>query len=133
MRSALAQRELVLLAVALLAGVIVAALTVGRSDSKKSSLPEPVRWYRALAAPYAPHGRRTACGQKIGRGVQGVAHPVLPCGVKVFLSFEGKEVLTQVIDRAPAAPGREFDVTKSLADRIGLHGTQPIRWAFPRG
>ena len=133
-RPSLAQRELALAAIAVLAGVIVLALSVGRSGSSgASSLPRPVHWYHALAAPYAPtaHGR-TACGHKVDKHTLGVAHPVLPCGVKIFLSFDGKEVLTQVIDKGPAVPGREFDVTKALADRIGLHGTQQIRWAFPR-
>jgi hypothetical protein len=41
-------------------------------------------------------------------------------------------VLTQVIDRGPNAPGREFNVTKALADEIGLHGTERIRWSYAR-
>jgi rare lipoprotein A (peptidoglycan hydrolase) len=39
-------------------------------------------------------------------------------------------VLTQVIDRGPYAPGREFQLTKALADEIDLHGVQPIKWRF---
>jgi rare lipoprotein A (peptidoglycan hydrolase) len=62
----------------------------------------------------------------------GVAHPVLPCGAKVYLSYGGRRVLTQVIDRGPNKPGREFGVAKPLADEIGLHGTKPIRWSFAR-
>jgi rare lipoprotein A len=57
---------------------------------------------------------------------------VLPCGVKVYIAYEGTRVLTEVIDRGPFVPGREFDITKALADKIGLHGTQPIRWTFAR-
>ena len=48
------------------------------------------------------------------------------------LRFRGREVLTLVIDRGPTVPGREFDVTKPLADAIGLHGTQDIEWGFAR-
>src|SRR5438128_1632505 len=61
-RPALAQRELALAAIAVLAGVIVLALSVGRSgDGKASPLPQPVHWYKALAAPYAPSAKtRTA-------------------------------------------------------------------------
>jgi rare lipoprotein A len=61
---------------------------------------------------------------------EGIAHPVLPCGVRLFIRFQGREVLTQVVDRGPAAPGRDFDLTKALADRIGLHGTQIIQWRY---
>jgi hypothetical protein len=133
-RPALAQRELALAAIAVLAGVIVLALSVGRSGSGKAgSIPQPVHWYKALAAPYTPSTKtRTACGRKIDEHTMGVAHPVLPCGVKIFLDFNGRQVLTQVIDKGPAVPGREFDVTKALADKIGLTGVEQLRWAFPR-
>jgi rare lipoprotein A (peptidoglycan hydrolase) len=134
MRPALAQRELGLAAIAVLAGVVVLAISLGRStQGKASSVPEPVHWYKALAAPYTPSGKKpTACGQRVNERTLGVAHPVLPCGVKIFLDFNGKQVLTQVIDKGPAVPGREFDVTKALADKIGLQGVEQLRWAFPR-
>jgi hypothetical protein len=135
MRSpALAQRELALAAIAVLAGVVVLAVSVGRSgDGKASSLPQPVRWTKALAAPYTPSMKRpTACGQRVDEHTLGIAHPVLPCGVKIFIEFNGKQILTQVIDKGPAVPGREFDVTKALADEIGLHGTKRIRWSYAR-
>ena len=135
MRSpALAQRELALAAIAVLAGVVVLAVSVGRSgDGKASPLPQPVRWTKALAAPYTPSAKRpTACGQRVDQRTVGVAHPVLPCGVKIFIQFNGKEILTQVIDKGPAVPGREFDVTKALANRIGLDGVEQVEWAFAR-
>ena len=63
---------------------------------------------------------------------EGVAHPVLPCGVRLYIRFHGREVLTQVVDRGPNVPGREFDITKALANRLDLHGTQTIQWRFAR-
>jgi rare lipoprotein A (peptidoglycan hydrolase) len=127
-------RALVLAAVALLAVVATLAVRNARNDADaRSKQPEPVAWYKARAAPYGPTTKtRTACGQRLDRKTRGVAHPLLPCGVKVFLRFRGREVLTQVIDRGPTVPGREFDVTKPLADAIGLHGTQDIEWGFAR-
>jgi rare lipoprotein A (peptidoglycan hydrolase) len=62
----------------------------------------------------------------------GVANPVLPCGVKVYIAFGGRQALTQVIDRGPAVPGREFDVTRALAKRLGLVSTSMIAWRFAR-
>ena len=68
----------------------------------------------------------------IGPKTAGVAHPVLPCGAKIYINFDGKQVLTQVIDRGHTAPGRKFDVTQALAKLLGLQGTQTIRWRFAR-
>ena len=91
-------------------------------------------WYRALAAPYpaATSRERTSCGQRLWPKTLGVAHPVLPCGVKLYISYGDKLVLTQVVDRGPGAPGRDFDVTRALAARLGLVGTQQIRWRYAR-
>ena len=56
-------------------------------------MPVPgIGWYTALAAPYPANSRRerTACGQRLGPRTLGVAHPVLPCGVKLFISYGDK-------------------------------------------
>ena len=129
------QRAAGLAAVALLAAVIPLAIAhrdLGRNDD--AGLPEAVGWTSALAAPYAPtaRNRRTSCGLPFTEQTLGVAHPVLPCGVKVFIAYGGREVLTQVIDRGPKVPGRTFDISVGLARKMGVHGTQRIRWAYAR-
>ena len=130
-----AQRTAVLAAVALLAAIIPLAVIhrdLGRSSDR--GLPEAVGWTTALAAPYgpSPKRRRTRCGLTFDDETRGVAHPTLPCGVKIFLQYRGHRVLTQVIDTGPKVPGRTFDVSEALAKEIGLHGTQRIRWAYAR-
>jgi len=131
---AAARRTLALAGVALLAAL--GSLALAAPDrNHRNALPKPVgTWYPALAAPYSPAAARgrTACGQRIGARTRGVAHPVLPCGARIYISYGGHKVLTQVIDRGPNAPGREFNVTKALADEIGLHGTKRIRWSYAR-
>lgn len=129
------QRVAGLAAVALLATVVPLALThrdLGRDTD--AGLPEAVGWTTALAAPYGPSPghRRTGCGLRFTAETLGVAHPVLPCGVKVFVSYRGTRVLTQVVDHGPAVAGRTFDVTVGLARKIGLRGTQRVRWAYAR-
>ena len=134
MSPAAAKRTLALAGVALLAALVSLALAAP-DRNHANGLPKPVgTWYRALAAPYSPAASvgRTACGQRIEARTMGVAHPVLPCGAKIYISYGGHKVLTQVIDRGPNAPGREFNLTKALADEIGLHGTKSIRWSFAR-
>jgi rare lipoprotein A (peptidoglycan hydrolase) len=130
-----AKRTVALAGVALLAALLSLALSSPRGHRDKHALPQPLStWYTALAAPYNPARThtRTACGQRLDAKTLGVAHPVLPCGVKLYISYRGTEVLTQVIDRGLSAPGREFYVTKALADRIGLHGTRSLRWTYAR-
>jgi len=50
--------------------------------------------------------------------------------VKLYITYQGIHVLTQVIDRGPYVSGREFDLTEALADRLGLTGVQRIRWSY---
>lgn len=131
MRLGLAQRQAALAGVALLAGAIALAVTSGRHTAART-LPPPVGAYTALAGSsgVTAYGRRTACGQIIGPRTEGVAHPVLPCGVKIYITYDGRHVLTQVIDRGPTTPGREFDLTEALANRLGLVGVQPVTWSY---
>jgi len=135
-RPAFTQRLVGLAALALLAGVIALAAT---RKSHESKTPLPVQapapgggWYHALAAPLpAPaKPRRTVCGHKLTAKTIGVTHPVLPCNVKIYIEFGDKQVLTEVIDRGPYAAGREFAFTHALAQAVGLHGTQAIRWRY---
>ena len=120
----------------------VAALALARRDAGgRESLPPGIPvpgskngYYTARVAPYGPTPahRRTACNEPFTKETQGIAHPVLPCGVKIYLRFHGREALTEVVDRGPTVPGRDFDLTKALADRLDLHGTQTIQWRYAR-
>jgi rare lipoprotein A (peptidoglycan hydrolase) len=89
-------------------------------------------WYTALATPYvlATATKTSACGVTIGPATEGVSHPRLPCGVKITISFRGRQVTTHVIDRGPTTPGHDFDLTRALAAALHLQGTQTIRWRF---
>jgi peptidoglycan lytic transglycosylase len=131
LRLGLAQRQAALAGVALLAAVVSLAVTSGRHHAART-LPPAVGSYTALAGSsgVVAYGKRTACGQVIGPRTEGVAHPVLPCGVKIYLSYEGRHVLTQVIDRGPYVPGRQFDLTEALARRLGLVGVQRVTWSY---
>ena len=133
MRTGIIQRTAWLAAIALLVGL--AALALAHRSGGHEAVPGGVgTYYTARAAPYGPtpSHRRTACGEAFTAQLEGVAHPVLPCGVKLYIRFGGKHVLTEVVDQGPSVPGRDFDIMKGLADRIGLHGTQTIHWRYAR-
>jgi hypothetical protein len=136
---ALAQREVALAGIALLAAMTALALAAPHLGASEERLPQAVPapgggWYTALAAsqPDAELARRTACGHILDLTSVGVAHPVLPCGAKLWLAYRDKEVLTQVIDRGPLVPGREFGLTPELARELGVEGTQRLKWRFAR-
>lgn len=143
MSGALAQRQLSLVAAAMLAVVI--ALVVAARDEHVTRLvatgPKPAvsdvsGWYPALAGvrtrPLA--GRPSACGTLLAPKTLGVGHSVLPCGAKIFLRYRDTTVLTTVVDRGPFGPDRDFEVTPALAEVLGLEGkgNQPVRWSFAR-
>ena len=126
-------RAAVLAAVALVA--IAVAVAVSDRSHHSAAIPAAAGdWYTALAAPYAPSkgSTKSACGVKIDAATVGVAHPVLPCGVKLYVEFKNRQVLTQVVDRGHTVPGREFDLTEALAKLLHVQGTQTIRWRFAR-
>jgi hypothetical protein len=131
------QRTIALAAVALVAGLGAVALVGREADeaepggARMVTVPE-TGWYTALAGSRgAPRDAdRTTCRRVLTARSLGVSHPVLPCGAKVFISFQGTEVLTEVIDQRMKRPGRQFELTEPLAQRLGLEGTQQIRWRF---
>ena len=125
-----ARRVASLAAVAVLAVAI--AIYVGHRNGHHSSLPEGAGpWTTALAAPFAKPGR-TACGVVMRRSTVGVGHPVLPCGVRIYVRFGNRTVLTTVIDRGDVPPGRELNLTPKLAELLGVQGTQAVQWRFTR-
>jgi hypothetical protein len=111
----LLQREVALAAAALLAAV----LALGVAD-----------WYEAIAATIRAPSEPTECGYTIRPDTVGVAHPVLPCEVKLVVRYGSNEVLTQVIGRPPPGPGRQFGLTRGLARALGANGTVRIRWRY---
>lgn len=74
------------------------------------------------------YGSKTACGLKLTTAVEGVAHRTLPCGTQVEVRLGGRTEVLPVIDRGPFANGADFDLTKNVADRIGLTGVSTIQW-----
>ncbi len=132
------QRTIILAAVALVAGLGAVALAARQDeDAERAGEAQPVTvpetgWYTALAGSRgAPRdAERTTCRRILTSRSLGVSHPVLPCGAKVFISFQGTDVLTEVIDQRMKRPGRQFELTESLAQRLGIEGTQQIRWRF---
>jgi rare lipoprotein A (peptidoglycan hydrolase) len=79
---------------------------------------------RRRASWYGPGlwGRRTACGVRLKKRTIGVAHRKLPCGTRVALAYKGNWVRAEVIDRGPYRKGFGLDLTRRLAEQLGVVG-----------
>jgi hypothetical protein len=139
MTPALLQRLLGLAAVALLAGLVAVAVVREEDEASNAAVPTPAPafegedgWYvaRAGSRGVARDAERTTCGTLLTDRSLGVAHPVLPCGAKIFLLHDGEELLTEVIDNRLSSAQRQFELTPRLAAQLGVEGTQQLRWRF---
>jgi hypothetical protein len=132
------QRVIALAGVAVVAAVGALALTSngrGSSAAEPGTRPVPAPgggWYSALAGSRGEprDGERTTCRLVLTGRSLGVTHPVLPCGAMIYVEYGGIEFLTEVIDTKLKEPGRQLELTEVLAQRLGLDGTQEIRWRF---
>ena len=134
----LLQRVVALAAVAFAAAVGALALTsagTGAGAAPREARPVPAPgggWYTALAGSRGEpsDGERTTCHLVLTGRSLGVTHPVLPCGALIYVGYGSIELLTEVIDTKLKEPGRQIELTEVLAQRLGLDGTQEIRWRF---
>lgn len=100
-----------------------------QAGAARASVPRTVTVYRvARASWYGPgfYGRRTACGVRLTRRTQGVAHRRLPCGTRVAVMHGRRSVVVPVIDRGPFVRDVQWDLTYATAKRVGLEVTRRI-------
>jgi rare lipoprotein A (peptidoglycan hydrolase) len=130
-RRLLAQRQLALAGVAILGATSSLAIT-SRGHSAARELPAAAGSYTALAGTGGaqPVGTKTACGVVVRATTEGVANPVLPCGMRLYVGYRGENVLVRVIDHGPTSGEREFGLTAALASRLGVTGIKRIRWSY---
>jgi rare lipoprotein A len=68
------------------------------------------------------HGRKTASGERFNQYDFTAAHRTLPFGTRVVVIYEGKSVVVRINDRGPFVGGREIDLSRAAAEKIGLDG-----------
>jgi hypothetical protein len=136
MPDVLAQRLVLLGAIALLGGLVALAIVDHRArDDRPAGLVGAAAragWNTAFAGPRGPAGdaQRTTCGQVLAPDSLGVTHPVLPCGVKVVLRHGDRQVLTEIIDNTLVVAGRQLEVTEALGQMLDLEETAEIEWRY---
>jgi rare lipoprotein A len=99
-----------------------------RIRSSVSAARELTTYRLAGASYYGPglYGNGVACGGTLLPHTIGVAHKTLPCGTKVRLRYRGRTVTAPVIDRGPYVPGRDYDLTEAVKERLGFPGVGTV-------
>ena len=97
----------------LVAGVFAVSLGVVQDEARA----EPM-----VSSWYGPgfEGAVTASGEIYNYGDYTAAHPYLPFGTDLLVSYGGYSVVVEVNDRGPYVYGRELDLSQSAAEAIGL-------------
>ncbi len=103
-----------------------------RRAIERRAVGRPVKVIRTRATWYGPgfHGRRTASGERFNQNAMTLASRHLPFGtrVRVINPHTGKAAIGRVNDRGPFGhAGYTADLSKGLAQRIGLRGSGPVR------
>ena len=112
---------------------LLAALAAIRLHHAAAALPPPQGSYTALAGPLpATRGRPRVsdCGVSIAASTEGIANPVLPCGIRLYLAYRHRTVLASVVAHTPVPAGREFALTPALARLLGLSGVRRVAWSY---
>ncbi len=68
------------------------------------------------------HGRLTANGERFNMNAMTAAHKTLPFGTRVRVTNprNGRSVTVRINDRGPFIRGREIDLSRGAAERIGM-------------
>ena len=79
-------------------------------------------WYDCNQPGECSKKRITANGEKFNPNALTAAHRTLPFGTKVRVTYKGKSVIVRINDRGPFIKGRQIDLSRAAARKIGCHG-----------
>jgi rare lipoprotein A len=108
---------------AIVSGTSAQAQDASMTPSLTTTVYRPSR-----ATEYGPgfYGKKTACGQRLGRSTIGLANRTLRCGESVAVYYRGRTIVVPVIDRGPYANGADWDLTVATGKALGIKGTAQI-------
>ncbi len=131
MNAALARRQAALAGVALVGALGAIALSrIGDDSEAAPPPPAALEWNSASVAVFEPAPEPTSCGVTVTPQTLGIAHPVLPCGAKLVLEYQGRQAQADVVENGPVEAGRAFELTPALAQQLGVAGPATVRWRY---
>src|SRR5215211_6141383 len=104
----------------LAAGATVASMVASITLPAVKAEAEPV-----VSSWYGPglEGNATASGEVFTADGDTAAHPNLPFGTELLVTYGGHQALVRINDRGPHADGRGLDLSRASAEKIGLTAT----------
>src|ERR671916_203552 len=105
--------------VALAAGLTVAwtVASIALSTGKAEAEPAVSSWYGP-----GLEGAVMSSGEVFRAGERTAAHPSLPFGTQLLVSYGGRQAVVRITDRGPFVGGRDLDLSQAAAEEIGLTG-----------
>ena len=93
------------------------ALALGATQQEAQAEPVVSSWYGPGFA-----GNLTASGEVFDPWAYTAAHPYLPFGTLLQVSYAGNTVTVRINDRGPYVHGRGLDLSQGAAYTLGLYG-----------
>ncbi len=103
---------------ALAASATVFFMALGLFGEEAEAEPVVSSWYGSEL-----EGAPTASGEPYRPNEYTAAHPSLPFGTKLLVTYGGQETVVRVTDRGPYVKGRGLDLSRAAAQDIGLTTT----------
>jgi rare lipoprotein A len=94
---------------------VVATVMAGAGQREAQAEPVVSSWYGP-----GFEGATTASGVAFDPDGFTAAHPTLPFGTRLLVTYGGEQVVVTVTDRGPFVGGRGLDLSQAAAERIGL-------------
>lgn len=99
----------------LAAGAAVASLAAGPLAGEAEAEPVVSSWYGSEL-----EGAPTASGEPYRPDGHTAAHPSLPFGTELLVTYGGRQSVVRVTDRGPHVKGRGLDLSRAAAEEVGL-------------
>ncbi len=99
----------------LVAGAIAAFVAVGPLGGEAEAEPVVSSWYGSEL-----EGAPTASGELYRPNEYTAAHPNLPFGTELLVTYGEQQTVVRVTDRGPYVEGRGIDLSRAAAQDIGL-------------
>ena len=101
------------LGMVLVAGVFALSLVAFQNEAGAEAM---------VSSWYGPgfEGAVTASGEVYNYGDYTAAHPYLPLGTELLVSYGGESVVVAINDRGPYVGWRDLDLSQAAAEEIGL-------------